>query len=137
MLHLQLITPEKIVTELDADSVTLHTEDGEITVLPGHINVFTKLRAGQLLIRSGNQVEYLAVHGGFADITSNQIKILADTAVHAQEIDELKAQEAKAEAERALANSESTQHLIQAQASLRRALLEIETLVKWRRIRTH
>lgn len=137
MLSLRLITPEKVVTEIEATSVTLHTESGEITVLPGHIPVFTKLKPGQLTIRTGDKIEYLAVNGGFADISGTSIKILADAAVRAEEIDELKAQKAKEDAEKALATAESDVDFASTQSALGRALLELETLSKWRKIKHH
>jgi F-type H+-transporting ATPase subunit epsilon len=50
--------------------------------------------AGEIIIRSGNNQTFLAVSGGLAQINSDQVKILVNTAERAQDIDEARAEQA-------------------------------------------
>mgnify|MGYP001415253822 FL=1 len=134
-MKVQILTQEKIVTELEADSITIPTESGEITVLTGHIPLFSKLRAGQLTIRSGKQEELLAVIGGFVDISPNMVKVLTDTAIKASEIDVLQAQKAINDAKRAMKDKQSGIDFTQATRDLGRAMLELETVNRWRKLK--
>ena len=136
-LKLQLITQEKKLLEEDVLSVTLPAEDGEITVLPGHMNLFTRIKPGVVLVRTvaGENDRVVTVGGGFADVSSKEVKILAETAIRAEEIDEAKVGMAKKQAEEAMKNKEVRQRFIEAEASLRKALLELETAKRWRKMR--
>ncbi len=134
-MKVQIITQEKIVSELEADSITIPTESGEITVLPGHIPLFSKLKPGQLTIRFAKQEELLAVIGGFVDIGPNMVKVLTDTAIKATEIDVLQAQKAINDAKRAMKDKQSGIDFTQATRDLGRAMLELETVNRWRKLK--
>lgn len=99
-VQLKIITQERRVYEADVDQVTLPTAMGEITILPHHIPLLSILKAGEIVIKHRDQEIFLVISGGFVEIHfPNQITILADTAEHAEEIDEKRAQEAKERAE--------------------------------------
>ncbi len=134
-MQVQILTQEKIVSQQDADSVTIPTEAGEITVLPGHISVFSRLKAGQLTIRSGTESDVIAVIGGFVDIGPQTIKILADSAIKASDIDEAQAQQAIEAAKRAMSEQKSEVDFAQATRDLGRAMLELETANRWRKLK--
>ena len=93
-LNLQIITPEKIIFSETINQVSLPTPKGEVTILPDHIPLITSLSPGEITIVQGDKETFLAVSGGLVQIDLNQIKILADTAEKAQEIDIKRAQEA-------------------------------------------
>jgi len=133
MLKLQILTQEETVSEEEVDSVTIPTAAGEITVLPGHTTLFSKLDLGQLIMRKGGKEEMLAVHGGFVDIGPSWVKVMADTAIRAADINELKAKEAIAAAEKAMQEKDKGQDFLEAQMSLQRALLELNTIKKWKK----
>lgn len=97
---LTITTPERTVFEGRAESVTIPTSTGEITVLAHHMPIATVLKAGELVIRHGQDVQPYAVAGGFVEVLPDKIVILADTAEHLTEIDEQRAQEAVARAEK-------------------------------------
>ena len=67
MLKLQIITPTKKVVEREIDSVTVPTEDGEITILPRHANLFTLLSEGIITMRDSKEEEYMAIGGGYLE----------------------------------------------------------------------
>lgn len=94
-LKLTIATPEKKVLEEEIESITLPTIDGEITILPHHLALTTVLKAGELVVRTGGETKPFAIGGGFAEIQSGSVTILADTAEGVAEIDEQKAEEAR------------------------------------------
>lgn len=130
-LKLIIVTQEKQLLEASVSSVTVMTTEGEITVLPSHIPLFTKLADGELIYRweeGGKQNKgSLAISGGFLDVSPNdEVTILADHAIRSEDISEAKAEEAKKLAEEAMQNKQSEREFRLAEASLRRALTELQ-----------
>ena len=93
LIKFKIVTPERVVYEDAVDQVTVPTTEGEITVLPNHIPLVSILRPGELLIKKGNDEKNIAVSSGFVQVNKNEVIILADTAEHAEEIDEKRAKE--------------------------------------------
>ncbi len=95
-MKFDIITPERVVFSDDVSQVTMTTTNGEITVLPHHVPLVTVLKPGELRYKKGSEEFLVAVSGGFAEVrTDNSIKILADTAEHAHEIDIARAEAAR------------------------------------------
>jgi F-type H+-transporting ATPase subunit epsilon len=101
-LHLRVVSPERVVVELDAESLGLPGALGQLGILPGHAHLITSLRTGVLEARRGNTVQKVAVFGGFAEVGDDTVTILADGAALPDEIDLAAAQAEKAAAEDAL-----------------------------------
>ncbi len=97
-----IITPTGIVHESKPVSITVDTADGQLTILPEHTPIVVPLNAGEIVIRTENNEEiFLAVYGGFLEVLKNSsVNILADGALHAEEIDEDKVREAIERAEK-------------------------------------
>lgn len=107
MLNLELITPEGVILTEEIYEAILPTENGQIAVLPGHVALITLLRAGIISIRRQKgepdaSLEHLATRGGFVEIAGNSIKVMADTAERAEDLEQLKIEEAKEEAQKEL-----------------------------------
>src|SRR5260221_10442191 len=99
-LHLTIVTQEKELLNTDVDSITAMTTSGEVTILPGHIPLMTKLTDTELIYRMKGKEESFAVSGGFLNVEpNNSIVVLADSAIRSSDINELKAQEARKRAE--------------------------------------
>lgn len=101
-IKLKIITPEKLVFEENVEQVTMPTEAGEITVLPGHIPMVTVLGRGDIVAKiNGEDVPLVAV-GGFAKIDNtggeSEVAILADFAEHVGVITESEIEKAQARA---------------------------------------
>ena len=95
-LRLQIITPERIVYEDVVDSLTVHTENGEVTILPKHAPLVTLLRAGEMTLRDGKGTTHLAVSTGMLEVRNgDSIVVLADTAERSDELDMKAIEEAK------------------------------------------
>lgn len=128
-MNLQIITPEKIVYDGDVDEITLHTTQGEISILPHHVDLLTQVVPGELIIKVKNQETSLALTGGFLEVSNNSCKILADYAIHTHEIDMAKVEKAKEAAEKALEKAKesgSQRDFARAEAELRRNILMLD-----------
>jgi F-type H+-transporting ATPase subunit epsilon len=101
-LHLQIVTPDRLLVREDCDQVQIPGKNGELGILPGHAPLITELQIGEISYRAGATTQYLAVAWGFAEVLSDKVTILADSAERAEDIDVKRAQDAKARAEEAL-----------------------------------
>jgi F-type H+-transporting ATPase subunit epsilon len=97
-MQLDVVTPEKAVLSRKAFEVVAPGSMGEFGVLIGHTPFLTTLKPGQIIVRTEDRDIYLAVGGGFAEVISNRVIILAETADMAEDI---KADEVKADIEQA------------------------------------
>jgi F-type H+-transporting ATPase subunit epsilon len=102
-LHLQLVTPERTVLTEELASLICPTVDGQITILPGHMPLISTLVSGELIAKNGGEDRNIHVAGGFVQVQAgSKVIILADAAEHFYEIDIERAEQAKADAEKAM-----------------------------------
>ena len=132
-LLLEIITPEKVVYKEEVAEVVVPTIDGEIAILPNHINLLAQVNSGELIIKKGSSNESLAIIGGFLEISNNKVSILADYAVKAQDIEMARAQEAKKRAEKIMSEKATDNDLRVAQAEMIKAILELKVAAKHKR----
>jgi F-type H+-transporting ATPase subunit epsilon len=133
-LHLEIVTPERLAYSDDVDMVLVPGIDGELGILPHHTPLVSLLGVGELKIRKGGEEESFAIAGGFLQVRPDKVVVMAETADLAAEIDLEKAQEARKEAERALASgSHEGADLAVARAELQGALLRIRVAERRRR----
>ena len=101
-IRLELVTPERLLVSDEVDEVIAPGYEGEFGVLPEHTEYLAILSAGVLRYRKGDEVRKVAVGGGFAEVTSDRVVVLADVAEKAEEIDVDRARQARERAEVAL-----------------------------------
>jgi F-type H+-transporting ATPase subunit epsilon len=125
-IHLEIVTAERVVLSDDVDQINAPTKDGRVGILPRHMPLLTILDVGELdIIKEGVSTPF-AVTGGFMEVLPNRVTILADTAERADEIDEARAEEARRRAEEQIAQRQSNQDIVLAEAELRRALIRLK-----------
>ncbi len=127
-MYLQIITPEKSVFNGEVEEVLAPTLNGQIGILPHHINLVTSLTDGELIIKIKDREKLFGLTGGFLEVKDSQITILADYAAQADEVNTQVAEAAKKRAEEIIKNKADQlpqEDLRQAQAELRRALLDL------------
>jgi F-type H+-transporting ATPase subunit epsilon len=125
-LRLEIVTPERMAFEGDVDAVTCPGIEGELGVLPHHAPLLTTLGFGELRIRTGNEVEYFAIAGGFLQVRPDKVVVMAETADLAAEIDLEAARRARVEAERVITEGfAEPADLARARAAMERALVRI------------
>jgi len=127
---LKLIAPDGVKYEEEATEITLPTREGQITVLPGHMPLITLLKPGEIIIKNGSKTHELATEGGVAEITQDLVKILADTAEDASNLDELKIVEAKKAAEHRLVQAKDEIEFADASAHLEKQIAKLNFLTK-------
>lgn len=127
-LTLDIVTQEKRLLTVETARVTVETEMGEITVLPGHIPLLAKLNEGLLRFEDDKgREEIVAIFGGFIEVDAlGKVSILADSAVRAKDIDLAKVQRAQNEAKMTLADKKREVEFTQAEAALKRTWLELK-----------
>ncbi|PIP74320.1 MAG: ATP synthase F1 subunit epsilon [Candidatus Levybacteria bacterium CG_4_9_14_3_um_filter_35_16] len=129
-LHLEIITPEKIVYKDDVSEVTVKTDNGQISILPGHVNLLTKVLPCEMIVKKDNQEHFLAITGGFLEINNNNLNLLADYAIRAEDIEIAKIQEAQKKAENMMKDKASEKEFRVAEAELQKALLQLHVASK-------
>ncbi len=98
-LMLEIVSPEKMVFSGKIEEVTLPGTEGEFGVLRGHEAFLSSLDIGELnFVKEGKRTHY-AVNYGYAEVTSDKVTILVETAERSDNIDKDRALKAKDNAE--------------------------------------
>src|SRR5678816_1729380 len=105
---LEVVTPEREVVRDTVEEIQLPASNGYLGVLPGHTPLLTELGIGALSYKKGNEIRYIAIFGGFAEVLSDRVTVLADVAERAEEINLEAARAAFLVAQTALATSPIT-----------------------------
>lgn len=132
-INLKIITPKSVVLDDKVNSVTIPTFKGEITVLPHHTNLFSLLVEGVIKIKKGENEDYLAIGGGYLETDGSELHILVSKAYGQSEIDEELISGAIESAKKILATSADQKERFEAQATLRRSLINVKLLKKRRK----
>lgn len=130
-LRLEIVTPEAKAYSEEVDMVTLPGVEGEMGIYPNHIPLMTQVAAGEIVVRQGAEVHFLAVGDGFVKITGDDVSVMTDMAIAADDIDETKAEEARKKAEARLGEKLSDEESAAVSAALARSLAQLH--VKRRR----
>lgn len=133
-LTLEIVTQEQELLKETVDSVSAPAVLGEVTILPHHLPLFTKLDAGEVKYdKSGHKTGFV-ISGGFMDVSGgNKVVILADSAIRSDQINITKAEEAMRKAEQMLKEKQSKRDLMIAEAELRRAIMELKVARRLKR----
>ena len=100
-ISLKVLAPNQNVFEGEAEEVILPSTTGQLGVLPGHISLVTAIDIGVLRLRSNSQWISIALMGGFAEIESDEVTVLVNSAEIGSQINTQNAEEdlSKAKAE--------------------------------------
>ena len=103
MLKLEIVTPERRILDAEVDSVTVPTATGEAGILPNHAPLVSALKPGVVSYSAKGNSDRFAITGGFVEVSSNRVSVLADNAEGADEIDVAAVKADRESAEKALA----------------------------------
>jgi F-type H+-transporting ATPase subunit epsilon len=123
-LDLTIVTPSGTAYRGNVDGVVLPGSEGDFGVLPEHERLLSALRTGEVQIQKGGRTIYAAIGSGFADVSGEQVIVLADSCEIAAEIDSPRAELARQRAEQglaALARDEDAAREAEFEAALARA----------------
>ena len=125
--HLQIVTPDRLVYDGEAERVILRTVRGDVCILAKHIDYAAPLGMGEakVVFEDGNE-RIAACSSGLLSVSGGEVRVMATTFEWAEEIDLERAQRAQEEAERRLASlqREDADFAI-AEAKLKRAMTRI------------
>ncbi len=126
-LTVEVVTNERIVlSENDVEMVSAPGSEGMLGILPNHAPLVTTLSAGELRIKKGGSEQSMVVFGGFMEVLPDKVIVLADVAEKVDEIDVVRAEEARKRAEEAIARGGDRTDLAAAEARLSRAQVRIK-----------
>lgn len=80
VLHVSVVSPEQILLQTEASSVTVPAYDGLVGILPRHAPMLALLGRGILSVRAGATERRFRVGGGFVQVRSNTVRIVAEEA---------------------------------------------------------
>lgn len=127
-IHLDIVTIERTVVSEDVDYVSAPGIDGVVGIFPRHEPLLTALSIGELHYKKGTQEYSYAIGGGFMEVRPDKVTVLADAAESAEEIDENRAEAARARAQELMTQKippSDPQYLLIEQ-SMRRAELRLK-----------
>ena len=114
-IRCDIVSAEEEIFHGNVTMVIATGEMGELGIAPKHAPLITRIKPGfvRITLENNEHLEFY-VSGGILEVQPQLVSVLADTAVRAAEIDGAKAQHAKEEAERMLANRSEAIDLEQA-----------------------
>jgi F-type H+-transporting ATPase subunit epsilon len=133
-IHVDVVSAEESIYSGEAEFVVLPGEAGELGIYPRHTPLITRIRPGEVRIKTaGGEEELIFVAGGILEVQPKAITVLADTAIRGHDLDEAKALEAKRQAEEAVQNRTGKLEIAAAQAELASAVAQLAAIQKLRR----
>ena len=132
-IHIDVVSAEESVFSGEARFVALPGEAGELGIYPRHTPLITRIKAGSVRIEKadGNE-EFIFVAGGILEVQPDCITVLSDTAIRGKDLDEEKANEARAAAAEAIKNAKSDVDLAKATSELAVMASQLAALRKYR-----
>jgi F-type H+-transporting ATPase subunit epsilon len=131
--RLEIVTAERMVFSDDVSALVAWGVEGQLGILPHHAPLMTMLQPGDLMIRKDKEEEYLVISGGFLEVRPDKVIILADACERVDEIDTVRAEEAKRRAQETMKAAPLTADAAAAEAALRRSLARLKVAERKRR----
>lgn len=130
--HLDVLSPHRKFYDGDVDEIVVTTSAGEVGVEAGHIPMTAALGIGTLKIKNGDEWKNAAISNGFMEVMPENVVILSDAVEWPEEIDVSRAEAAKERAEERLRQKKSQHEYILARAALRRSLVRLNVVKKYK-----
>ena len=135
-IQVEVVSAEEQIFSGQAKFVALPGESGELGILPGHVQLITRIKPGAVRIeKEDGQEEFVFVAGGILEVQPKKVMVLSDTAIRGKDLDEARANEARKQAEEALRNAKSEIDMAKATAELAVLAAQIAALRKYRQKR--
>ena len=132
-LAVEIISPEGMIYKDSVNEIILYSIQGQLTILPSHAPLFTKLVEGEVILRKGSQSIPVKILGGFLEVINNRVNILADHAQMSKEMTEKEISEAKKKAEVIAQLKINGENFILERSELSRAFLDMKVADKLRK----
>ena len=117
-IHVNIVSAEGAIFEGDAEMVFAPAKAGEIGIAPRHAPLLTTLKPGSVRVQTGESEKLFYVTGGILEVQPHLVTVLADSALHAGQLDEAEALAARERAREVLEGKHGQVDLARAQAEL-------------------
>jgi len=126
-IRLEVITPERVILETEAQSLTMPGAQGRLGVLPGHIPMVVQLVPGELIYYQQGASQALVLGSGYGEIRRDRVRLFVEEATLAAEIDLIRTQQEAEQAGREIkARQREHTDLTTAEAALKVALAKMK-----------
>ncbi|OFE13264.1 F0F1 ATP synthase subunit epsilon [Pseudohongiella acticola] len=133
-MHCDIVSAEKQIFSGLVEMVVATGTLGDLGVAPGHAPLLTELIPGPVrcVLRDGAEEIYY-VSGGYLEVQSGTVTVLADTAIRAGDVDEAAAQKAIEDVQSAIANKDAEFEYSRAATQLAEAVAQLRALKQIRK----
>lgn len=133
-IRCEIVSQDRLVYEGDVDIVLLPGVHGEMGILPNHAPLLSTLSMGIIKVRSQKDEHVFTVTGGVVEVQPDLVTVLADAAESIEEINVLRAEEARKRAEEYLKAGppKDSDAYTAMEAALRRSTLRLEAVKRYR-----
>lgn len=133
-VHCDIVSAEEEIFSGLVEVLSATGISGELGIYPGHAPLLTRLSPGpiRITVQGGEEQIYYA-SGGFLEVQSQTVSVLADTAIRADDVDEAAAEEAQKAAEQELAQKASDVDYTKAAVRLAEAAAQLRTVQELRK----
>lgn len=129
-----IVSAEEELFSGRVEMVVAHGHMGDLGILPGHTPLISTIKPGPVrVIKQGGGEEVYYISGGFIEVQPYTVKVLADTAIRAADLDEAEALKAKKAAEQALVNQSADFDYAAAAVRLAEAAAQLRTIHELRK----
>lgn len=131
--HLEIVSPDGIAYKDDIEELSLPTTQGEITILPHHASLYSKLKEGEAVVTKGGKKNVIAILGGMVEVGKNTVNIITDYAIRAESIEMARAEEAKKRAEEVIKSKAESVDYAMIDRDLKKSILELKVAQKYKK----
>jgi F-type H+-transporting ATPase subunit epsilon len=132
-IHVDVVSAEGSIFCGRARFVVLPGEAGELGIYPRHAPLITRVKPGSVRIeKAEGGEEFVFIAGGILEVQPDCVTVLSDIAIRGKDLDEDKANAARAAAEAALKNASSRIDIARAQSELAVMAAQIAALRRYR-----
>ena len=132
-IHVNVVSAEESIFSGEARFVALPGESGELGIYPRHTPLITRIKPGSVRIHTADGAEeFIFVAGGILEVQPDCVTVLSDTAIRGKDLDEEKANAAKAQAEESLRNAKDDFDMARAQSELAVLAAQLSALRRFR-----
>ena len=131
-IDLTIVPSDRALVHEQVDELQIPGAEGYLGILPGHAALFSELKVGELGYRIGDRWFWMSIAWGFVEVLPGQVRILAETAERAHEIDVERAIRARDRAEERISKGGDDIDYKRALVALERALIRLQVSQKGR-----
>ncbi|MBT8442762.1 MAG: F0F1 ATP synthase subunit epsilon [Gammaproteobacteria bacterium] len=119
-INVEIVSAEGHIYSGVAEMVVAPAREGDVGITPGHAPLMTNLRPGEVRVHTSDEEDelFFYVTGGVLEVQPHLITVLADSAMHGDQLDEQAALDAQAAAEEALKGATAKEDIEHAQMQL-------------------